>query len=343
MNIPILLKRELAFDVKYYSTGITRKKKGKQFAYYYIKNNKTVSKKDQERINKLHIPPAWTDVWVSSDPKTPIQAVGYDSKGIKQYRYHEQHIKKAEEAKFIKIYDFIKAIPKLEKAMKKHEKLDTYDKNRVIVSMLTIIKSLYMRTGKEVYTRKNKSYGTVSLRKIHMKIEGDTIRFRFKGKSKKRLSYTLKNRELANHLKLLLKLEGAKLFQYIDENNDKVRGVTDVDLNAYVQTVMGKQFTIKDFRTYAANRYFIDALLSETNKRKPKNDKVIKKNILNAIKSVVFYMRHTRAVSKKSYILNFAVDMYRNNPEYFVKRLREDSDEVLLDILKLYKKKVLKI
>ena len=88
---------------------------------------------------------------------------------------------------------------------------------------------------------------------------------------------------------------------------------------------------------------FIESLIKETLKRTPKNQKAIKKNIINAIKSVVFYMRHTRAVSKKSYILNFAIDLYKNNPEYFIKRKHDDPDETLLDIFKMYKKKILKI
>jgi isoleucyl-tRNA synthetase len=40
---------------------------------------------------------------------------------------------------------------------------------------------------------------------------------------------------------------------------------------------MGKEFSIKDFRTYAANFHFIDSLLKETRKRLPKNDLIKKK------------------------------------------------------------------
>ena len=98
-----------------------------------------------KRINKLRIPPAWTNVWISANPISPIRAVGIDSKGIKQYRYHELHIKESEKKKFLKIYEFIKAIPRLEKIMSKHEQLDTYDKYRVIVTMLTIINKFFMR------------------------------------------------------------------------------------------------------------------------------------------------------------------------------------------------------
>ena len=338
-----MLAREQAFDAKYYKTGIARVKvKSGGYVYYYIKNKKPVSKKDMTRITKLKIPPRWTGVWISPDPDSSIQAIGYDKKGIKQYRYNEAHVKESEKKKFLRMFDFIKAIPKLEKQMIKDVRLSVYNKNRVIVSVLDIIKKLHLRVGKEVYVRRNKSYGASSLRKRHAMIEGSTIKLRFKGKSGKRVSYTLKDPTLARHLKLLKKLEGEKLFQYVDPDTNKVKGITDVDLNRYVQKIMGKGFTIKDFRTYSANRFFIAALLNETSKRSPKNAKVIKKNITNALRSVIYYMRHTMTVSKKSYVLHFAINLYQENSNYFMDRIDHDPDDVLESILKLYKKKVLK-
>lgn len=332
--------REPSFEKKHYIEGIGRRKVGKNFEYYYIRNNQLVSKKDLIRIKNLKIPPAWNNVWISSDPNTAIQAIGYDSKGRKQYRYHQKHIEEASKKKFLRMFHFIKSIPKLEKAMKEHENLGPYTKERVIVSMLTIIRELHMRIGKEVYARKNKSYGVASLRKIHMKFDGDVIKFRFKGKSRKRLFYSLYNPKLKEHLKLLLKLEGPRLFQYIDENN-KVKPITDVDLNRYIQTYLGKQFIIKDFRTYSSNYFFVKSLLNETKKRIPNNKKNIKKNILKAINKTSYYLRHSKAISKKSYILNFIIELYQQNPEYFINKKKEDPDTVLLDILKLYKKKIL--
>src|SRR5947209_3483046 len=46
--------------------------------------------KELERIRALVIPPAWTDVWITTDPRGHIQAIGRDARGRKQYRYHPQ-------------------------------------------------------------------------------------------------------------------------------------------------------------------------------------------------------------------------------------------------------------
>jgi len=328
-----------SYDIRNYKDGIFRKRINDKFIYYYITNEKEVTDKDYSRIKKLGIPPAWENVWISVDAKSKIQAVGIDIKGRKQYRYHTDHIELAEKQKFVRLLDFIKALPALENYMKLHNKLGIYEKNRVISTMLNIVKLTYMRVGKEQYARENKSYGISSLKKTHMKITSDTINFNFKGKSNQRLNYTLKNPELKSHLQILEKLEGEKLFQYIDIEN-KIKRITDKDINEYIQMFMGKDFSIKDFRTYAANYHFINALLGETKKRLPKDDKSKKTNILKALKKTAKYLKHTKAISKKSYVMNFMIELYIDNPNYFIEKKYYDTDEVLLDLLKLYKKSI---
>uniref|UniRef100_A0A6C0LTT1 DNA topoisomerase n=1 Tax=viral metagenome TaxID=1070528 RepID=A0A6C0LTT1_9ZZZZ len=334
----------MSYDEKHYEEGIYRKKTTDGYIYLYINNNKEVTQKDLERIGKLKIPPNWQDVWISRDPISAIQVIGKDSKNRKQYRYHQVHIEKAEEQKFVRLYNFIKSIPKLEKIIAEHNNLNIYDKNRVIALMLQIVKDYHLRVGKEVYARENKSYGISSLRKKHVKIENGVINLRFKGKSNQRLYYTIKNPFYVGAIKMLMKLDGDNLFQYVnidDDGREKILNITDRDLNKYLQDYMGSEFSIKDFRTYGANLYFIQTLLSETKKRIPKDRKTIKKNITNAFKSTAHHLRHTGAVSKKSYVMNFALELYQNNPEFFVANKNADPNAFLLELLKMYKKYIL--
>jgi DNA topoisomerase I len=334
----------MSYDERNYNNGISRKKKGKKIVYYYIKNNKEVINNNVlKRIIKLRIPPAWKNVWISTNKNNNIQVVGTDNKGRKQYKYHEKHIKEAEKNKFIKLYDFIKSIPKLERTMSRHRRTKhVYSKESVIVTMLRVVKTVHMRVGKECYAKRNKSYGVSSLLKKHIKFNGNKIIFNFKGKSNKRLRYVINNKILKSHISILMKLKGDKLFQYIDYN-ETIRKVTDTDINQYIQRYMGPDFTCKDFRTYAANNYFIKSLLKETKKRLPKNDKVIKKNILTSLKHTAFYLKHTKAISKKSYVMNFTIEMYENDPEYFIERKYDHANTVLLDLIRLYKNKILNL
>ena len=134
--------KRMSFDKRHYDEGIKRVNKKTGFEYFYIDTRKQITNKDLLRIEKLRIPPAWEDVWISQDSSADIQAIGTDDRGRKQYRYHQKHIEKAEQMKFLTLYDFIKALPKLEKSMLEHSKYGPYSKERVIVTMLTIIKEL---------------------------------------------------------------------------------------------------------------------------------------------------------------------------------------------------------
>jgi DNA topoisomerase-1 len=322
--------------------GIVRLSSTDGFIYRYLRNGRDVQKREQTRIERLGIPPGWSDVWISDKPDASIQAIGLDSKGRKQYMYNHIHVATAEREKFLRLKSFIRAMPRLERALSRDEKLPAYARERVIVTMLTLVRLLHIRVGKEQYARQNHSYGVSSLEKKHLTMTGEVIKLRFMGKSRQRLSYTFRNPAIRAHLRALLRLEGAKLFQYIDIE-DNVRRVTDGDLNEYIQQHMGTDFTVKDFRTYAANYHFINELLHQTLIRVPMTAKRINKNIRNAVERTARYLRHTRSISKKSYIMNFVVDLYRNDPEYFIANKNRDVNTVLLGLLTLYQREIMQI
>src|SRR5919112_495809 len=68
--------------------GIRREMGSLGFKFIGVNNRVIRDKAEIARINKLAIPPAWTDVWICPDPRGHIQATGRDARGRKQYRYH---------------------------------------------------------------------------------------------------------------------------------------------------------------------------------------------------------------------------------------------------------------
>ena len=132
-------------------------------------------------------------------------------------------------------------------------------------------------------------------------------------------------------------MPGEKIFQYLTDK-DLILRVTDVDINKYIQEYMGKSFTCKDFRTYAANFYFVKALLKETKARAPTTNKIIKENLNYAQENTAFYLRHTKAVSKKSYTMALIRENYIADPDWFIEHKNSNPVTVLLDILSKYKK-----
>ena len=308
------------------------------FIYYYYHNDKPVLKKDMDRINKLGIPPAYTDVWISIDPNSKIQATGYDDRGRKQYRYHTKHIKDAERSKFLKMYKFIKVLPKLDKKITNdYNQLKMYGKNTIIAFMLLLINKYNIRVGKECYSQANNSYGITSLKKTHLyKLENGNIQLKFKAKSNKNVSYTIKDKKFIDLFNELLKLDGEKLFQYIKEDGS-IYKVNDTDLNKYIQSTIGKEFTTKDLRTYSANINFIIALLNETKKNKPITKTIIKSNLDKAQESTANSLKHTKNISKKSYTVSLIRELYLTNTQWFIDNIKTDPINLLTQILKIYK------
>jgi len=349
------LSRELAYDdkMKKKKKGIYRvkyedkndlDKKGNpkvKFNYFYLSDNRPVTPEEQLRINKLGLAPAYEDVWVSEDINSKIQATGIDAKGRKQYRYTQVHVEDASIDKFLRLYKFIKNIHKLETAMNNDIIGELYSKDRTISIMLKIVQKLFMRVGKECYAKSNKSYGISSLKKSHLKIDETKMvaKFNFKAKSNKQVQYSLDDKILVKELIFLMDLPGEKLFQYKSDNSNIIR-VNDVDLNQYIQHHMGKDFTCKDFRTYASNFYFVKALLKQTKLRNPVNKKIIKQNLNLAQENTAHYLKHTKSISKKSYTMGLIRDLYNDNPNYFIENKNKQPLTVLIELLKMFKDKI---
>src|SRR6059058_47485 len=68
--------------------GFRRVASGKHFRYLDTSGRPLARAADLERIRRLAIPPAWTQVWICKSSNGHLQATGYDARGRKQYRYH---------------------------------------------------------------------------------------------------------------------------------------------------------------------------------------------------------------------------------------------------------------
>lgn len=70
---------------------------------------------EAERARALVLPPAWQDVWISSDPLGHIQATGVDDAGRLQYRYHPQWTAGRDKGKFARALDLAEALPRADR------------------------------------------------------------------------------------------------------------------------------------------------------------------------------------------------------------------------------------
>ena len=70
-------------------------RKGKKYKHAF--NNKTVSGNIENKIKKLGIPPAYKKLWLSKRSKDKVQAISFDNKNRKQYKYHPSFVEKGKE------------------------------------------------------------------------------------------------------------------------------------------------------------------------------------------------------------------------------------------------------
>jgi DNA topoisomerase I len=94
-------------------TGITRKLGAKGFLYYRPDGRRITEADEITRLDALAIPPAYTDVIISTNPFSHLQAIGKDARGRRQYRYHSDWHAERGKAKFERLVDFADRLPDL--------------------------------------------------------------------------------------------------------------------------------------------------------------------------------------------------------------------------------------
>lgn len=173
------MARHVLFD-----TGIKRLgSKEKGFLYRYPDSGEAVrEEKVLKRIEDLKIPPAYEDVHIARGPSARVQAVGYDSAGRVQYVYHPKYRERKEREKFERILLFADRLPEMRRITSEHLNREKLDREKVLACMVRLMNAAHFRVGEERYAKKNKTYGIATLRRKHLKIEGDTMIFEYTGK-----------------------------------------------------------------------------------------------------------------------------------------------------------------
>src|SRR5688572_14554740 len=102
-----------------------------------------------ERIDALRIPPAWKDVHVAANVRSPIQVWGLDARGRKQYRYHRRAVEKGELRKYYRVRQMAKELPKLRRKFLDDLSRRDYSRDRVCAGIVLLISHAWFRIGSE--------------------------------------------------------------------------------------------------------------------------------------------------------------------------------------------------
>jgi len=283
--------------------GIRRLRSSKGFIFRTA-NGRPVKGEQLNRIRRLAIPPAWTEVVVAPLPGAKLQALGRDKAGRWQYRYHPRFVRRQEQRKYEKLLDFAEALPRMRKRVVRDLRQRGLGRDRVLACAVRVLSTCFMRSGSEEYARAYRSYGLTTILNRHTWVKGDLVGFDYPGKSGQRQHRVLRDRQVASVVRQMLALPGRELFKFVADDGAVV-DVRRAHLNDYIHEVMGPEFTAKDFRTWAGTLICACALaravedpedLANASRRERK------KRIVEAVKETATELGNTPAVTRHSYI-----------------------------------------
>lgn len=284
--------------------GITRKRHGRYWKYFDADGKRITDRDEIDRLNRVGLPPAYERAWFCPTPHGHIQAIGYDAKGRKQYRYHEHFRAQQDAAKYDGCARFGRALPRLRARVTEDLEKGSLTKDAVVAAVVRLLDLEHLRVGNEAYAQTNKSFGATTLRSRHAKLLGRTIKMRFKGKHGIERELTITDRNLARLVKRCHDLPGQNLFQYVDDSGEP-QPVTSSDVNAYIKDAMGEEFTAKHFRTWGASVIAFEQLC------KAGEQGISLKEILEPVAAA---LGNTPAMSRKSYVHPALIEAVKQNP-----------------------------
>lgn len=286
--------------------GISREQCGQGFRYRSAEGRIIRDRHTLKRISSLVIPPAWEDVWICPLDHGHLQATGRDERGRKQHLYHPRWREIRDQTKYDRLMDFVRVLPGIRRRLKRDLAREGLCREKVLATVVRLLEVSLIRVGNDEYARNNKSYGLTTMKNRHAMVRGAKIKFQFRGKSGKEHTVEVEDRRIARIVRACQDLPGQELFQYVDDEGQK-HDVGSGDVNDYLGEITGRDFTAKDFRTWAGTITAASALRRlgpvelETDARQ---------NVVVAVKATAQSLGNTPAVCRKSYIHPAIIEAY---------------------------------
>ena len=241
------------------------------------------------RLRKVKLPTAYTEVCYAKDPNATVQASGRDAHGRLQYRYHAKHVHKAARDKFQRLVKFAKLLPALRRSVKARLTSSAATKDEVAHQAIHLLDQCRFRVGNPMYLARNNSHGLSNLQGKHVKSLGPhQATVEFSGKAGQLNSCVVRDKDTLRYLHKRLRAGGAedRLFEYTSSKG-KPAQLHPMDVNSTLKQY--GDITAKDFRTWQANLFFVEARKSGD-------------SITDSVKHAATKLYHTPAVCRSNYL-----------------------------------------
>ena len=251
------------------------------------------------RIRALAIPPAWNSVWIAPDPLGHIQALGVDSRGRTQYRYHHLWREQRDAQKFDHMLRFAGTLPSLRAATLRDLRHRRLDRVRVAASAVRLIDLGLFRIGGEKYAELDHHYGATTLQKQHVSFQRDGVVFDYVAKEGKRRAITVTDPAVVSTVRALAGSDNGLTALFGWQEGTAWRPLHSHDVSAYIAAHTGGHYTAKEFRTWNATVLMAVVL---ANAGSPPAARGTATAVRAAIREVAEWLGDTPAVARSSYI-----------------------------------------
>ena len=287
------------------------------------------------RVGALRIPPAWTDVWISTAPNAHLQATGLDAKGRRQYLYHPLWRLRRDEEKFDDMLEFAERLPDVRAVARGLLASDHADRERTLALAVRLLDIGLFRVGWDRYARDNGHVGLTTLRRENVTLQGLDVRFDFIAKSGKRRRMRVRDLQSVRVLADLRRRRGSPHELLVYPSQGTWHRIHAADVNNTLRCWGDGPYSAKEFRTWAATVLAAVALAREhaTGKRGPRA-------VSRAVREVSIALGNTPAVARSSYIDPRVITLFENDVVIELPDassppavpMRIDGDEVVVEL-----------
>jgi DNA topoisomerase-1 len=285
--------------------GIKRVRRGRGFSYHRPDGERVTDGATLRWINSLVIPPAWRDVWISTDRRGHLLATGRDDKERKQYLYHPRWREVRDADKFDSLGRFGERLPRLRKRVEIDLAGGVETQTGVMALVVRLLDETLIRVGNREYARDNETFGLTTLRPDHVDRDGGDLVFDFRGKGGSEVRVSVPDPDLVAAVLACQELGGQQLFSYLG-GDDLPVSVDSDQVNSYLGELTGSGVTAKDFRTWGATAVVAGALAGVS-----PDEGDADKMVLAAIDLAAERLGNTREVCRASYVHPAIPEAYR--------------------------------
>lgn len=283
------------------------------------------------RIRELVIPPAWRDVWICPRENGHIQATGLDDAGRRQYLYHPQWRARRDRAKHDHVLEVATRLPAARRRVRQDLVQPGLPRTKVLALAFRLLDLAYFRAGGEGYTKAHGSYGLATLRREHVRLVGEGVRFRYPAKSGQLRDVVVDDpgvRQLVGQLRRR-RGGGPELLAYREGRAWK--DVTSGDIAGYVKELLGEDASPKDFRTWHATVLAARAL-GRTG-APPAAERARRRVLTAVVLEVADELGNTPAVCRASYVDPRLFELWEQGAPMPATRSEPVAEEAVLALL----------